>query len=100
MARYEFQITICRHCDDPDCLQACPSGALVRKRNGIVVMKDDDCSLCGLCADACPYNAIFYHQAANRYLKCDLCAGRAEGPLCVAVCPVGAITLEAQGGAA
>jgi Fe-S-cluster-containing hydrogenase component 2 len=37
---------------------------------------------------------LFYHEAYDRYLKCDLCAGRDGGPVCVAICPVGALTLE------
>jgi len=46
---------------------------------------------CGACMEACPYGAISYNAAADRYLKCDLCAGR-ERPLCVEICPVGAVT--------
>jgi Fe-S-cluster-containing hydrogenase component 2 len=29
----------------------------------------------------------------DRYLKCDLCTGRDGGPLCVEMCPVGALYL-------
>jgi Fe-S-cluster-containing hydrogenase component 2 len=105
MARYEFHITVCRHCDPPECVAACPVDALslVRRRHsdgalslnddGIAVLDDDACIRCGACADSCPYGAIFYHEAQDRYLKCDLCAGREGGPLCVQVCPVGALAL-------
>jgi Fe-S-cluster-containing dehydrogenase component len=100
MARYHFQIIICQHCDAPDCLPACPSGALAVDRRGVIVMNDDECTRCGACAAACTFGAIFYHPASDRYLKCDLCASRSEGPLCVAVCPVAALTVGTAGWAA
>lgn len=93
MARYEFKIAVCQHCDEPDCVDACPSGALIRDGRGVVVLLDDECNRCGLCAPSCPYEAIFYYAPQDRYVKCDLCAGRAHGPLCVELCPVGALTL-------
>jgi carbon-monoxide dehydrogenase iron sulfur subunit len=93
MARYQFNILICQHCDEPDCLPACPSDAMILDERGIVLMLDDQCDCCGMCASSCPYDAIFHSAAHNRYLKCDLCAGRKEGPLCVELCPVGALTL-------
>ena len=93
MARYEFNITVCQHCDPPECLAACPVDALALGDDGIVILDDDACIRCGACADSCPYGAIFYHEAQDRYLKCDLCTGREAGPLCVQVCPVGALAL-------
>ena len=60
---------------------------------GVVVMLDDVCDRCGMCASSCPYDAIFYYAPQDRYVKCDLCAGRAAGPLCVELCPVGALTM-------
>ena len=96
MARYEFQILICRHCESPDCLAACPSEAIVLNAQGVAVILDDACLRCGACVTACPYGVLFYNEARDRYLKCDLCAGRDGGPLCVAICPVGALTLAAE----
>ncbi|MCS7261017.1 MAG: 4Fe-4S dicluster domain-containing protein [Anaerolineae bacterium] len=94
MARYEFQILICQHCESPECLAACPSEAIVLNEQGVAVLLEDACIRCGVCAAACPYGVLFYDEARDRYLKCDLCAGRPEGPLCVAICPVGALMLE------
>ena len=96
MALYEFQILICRHCESPDCLAACPSEAIVLNAQGVAVILDDACLRCGACVTACPYGVLFYNEARDRYLKCDLCAGRDGGPLCVAICPVGALTLAAE----
>lgn len=97
MARYQFQIVICQHCPDPDCLVACPSGAMRLDERGVVLIDDTVCTRCGRCSDACPYGAILYHEATDRYLKCDLCEGREAGPLCVALCPVGALTSAPTG---
>ena len=80
MARYEFAIVICQHCEDPECLDACPADAMHLDERGVVILDDEACIRCGSCADACPYGAIPNHKGADRYLKCDLCAGRAEGP--------------------
>jgi len=92
MARYEFQIRICQHCRSPECVPVCPTEAIRMDERGVVLIHDDECSRCGACASSCPYQAIFHHEAADRYLKCDLCAGREQGALCVEVCPVGALT--------
>jgi Fe-S-cluster-containing dehydrogenase component len=93
MARYEFDIVICQHCHEPDCILACPSDAMLLDDRGVVIILDDECDRCGSCAASCPYDAIFYNEAQDRYFKCDLCVDRAEGPLCVELCPVGALTL-------
>ncbi len=94
MEQYSFRIDVCQMCTQPDCLAACPSGALVMDERGVVQFVYDDCLICGLCADSCPHNAIFFDPLTDRYMKCDLCAGRVQGPLCVELCPVGALTLE------
>ena len=96
MARYTFDIRICRHCESLECLEACTVGAMTRDTRGVVLIDEAECTRCGSCAAACPYEAIFYCQGEDRYLKCDLCAGRKEGPLCVALCPVGALTMASQ----
>jgi len=93
MARYEFDILICQQCQPALCMEACPNEAILRDERGVVLILDEQCLRCGECAEACPYHAIFYHQATDRYLKCDLCAGVEGGPACVAICPVGALTL-------
>ena len=68
-------------------------GPFASMNDGIAVLDDDACIRCGACVDSCPYGAILYHEAQDRYLKCDLCTGREGGPLCVEVCPVGALAL-------
>ncbi len=92
MARYEFDIVICQHCDEPDCILACPSDAMLLDDRGVVIILDEECDCCCSCAASCPHDSIFYNEAQDRYIKCDLCADREQGPVCVELCPVGALT--------
>jgi carbon-monoxide dehydrogenase iron sulfur subunit len=96
MARYTFAISICQQCQDPACLAACASHTMNLDQRGVVLIDDLECTRCGVCAAACPYEAISYNEREDRYLKCDLCTGRAGGPLCVALCPVAALSLAVE----
>ena len=97
MESYQFDIVVCRHCEDPDCLKACPNEALRLNDQGMPVIYREECLQCGACEAACPYNALFFDERIGYYLKCDLCSGREEGPVCAQVCPVGAITVQDSG---
>ncbi len=113
MAKWPDDITIeqCRQCVKPECVAACPTGALeADSRHGNVRTIDKHkCTGCLLCIDKCPYTpsrpvlvADEKKEAGVRVEKCDLCAGApyhwdegGGGPegkqACVEVCPVGAI---------
>lgn len=97
MARFEFRIDYCRHCDDPECLAACPADAMRLDSRGVVLIDDELCVRCGACASACSFRAVYFLAEQDRYIKCDLCAGRPDGPLCVAFCPVDAILWTDEG---
>ncbi|HRH88116.1 MAG TPA: 4Fe-4S dicluster domain-containing protein [Rubrivivax sp.] len=49
----------CQHCDDPPCLEVCPTTATKKRADGIVTMDYDLCIGCAYCAVACPYQARF-----------------------------------------
>jgi dimethyl sulfoxide reductase iron-sulfur subunit len=49
--------TLCMHCEEPACLQACPTGATSKRADGVVTIDNDRCIGCGYCALACPYEA-------------------------------------------
>ena len=49
---------LCMHCGAPACVDVCPSGASVRRSDGIVTVDSAECYGCGLCASACPCEAI------------------------------------------
>ncbi|MGB9867103.1 MAG: 4Fe-4S dicluster domain-containing protein [Bacillota bacterium] len=72
---------VCRQCDDPKCVEACPTGALVRGE--WVEYHEDQCISCNLCVEACPYNEI-WPGPGEKVLKCDTCQGTFQ---CVEACP-------------
>jgi len=46
------------HCQDPECLTGCPTGAIGRFALGQIDIDTKTCIGCGDCASQCPYNAI------------------------------------------
>ena len=87
----------CLHCEDAPCVPVCPTGASYkREADGIVLVNEDQCFGCGLCAWACPYGAREIDEAAGIMKKCTLCVDRIYNenlpvedrePACVRTCP-------------
>ena len=50
--------SVCMHCQDPECLTGCPTGAIARFPDGQIDINPATCIGCGDCATQCPYNAI------------------------------------------
>jgi Fe-S-cluster-containing dehydrogenase component/CRP-like cAMP-binding protein len=50
--------SVCMHCQDPECLTGCPTGAIGRFENGQIDIDPKTCIGCGDCATQCPYSAI------------------------------------------
>jgi Fe-S-cluster-containing dehydrogenase component/CRP-like cAMP-binding protein len=50
--------SVCLHCQDPECLTGCPTGAIGRLAQGHIDIDPKTCIGCGDCATQCPYNAI------------------------------------------
>lgn len=110
----------CQHCETPECMVDCPTGAIHRKATGEVAIEAERCIGCGHCARNCPWGNItmvpapragegLVHKLLTARLggavegdpyaeielgrlaqKCDLCAGHAQAN-CVHNCPTGAI---------
>ena len=78
----------CRHCEPAPCVEACIAGAM-RKRDGRVQCDEDKCVGCWMCVMVCPFDAV--RPGRVFAVKCDSCAERSEGPVCVAACPTGAL---------
>jgi len=49
---------VCLHCQDPECLTGCPTGAIARFNGGQIDIDPNTCIGCADCATQCPYNAI------------------------------------------
>jgi phenylacetyl-CoA:acceptor oxidoreductase subunit 1 len=57
--RRTFMPVGCQHCDDPPCMDVCPSTATRKRADGIVTIDYDICIGCAYCDVACPYQARF-----------------------------------------
>ncbi len=98
--RRVFQVTRCNQCDDPPCVNACPTGAMFRRPDAIVDFDKRICIGCRACIAACPYDAIFINPEDGAAEKCNFCAHRIDSglePACVIVCPVEAILIGHPG---
>jgi formate dehydrogenase iron-sulfur subunit len=85
---------VCKHCVHAGCLDACPTGAIMRTEFGTVVIQDDVCNGCGYCVPACPFGVPQLDHADGGSHKCTLCYDRLRGgltPACAAACPTGSI---------
>jgi len=83
----------CNHCQDPPCVQPCPTGATFRNQDGLVLIDDGLCIGCGACIQACPYGARFPNPVKGTADKCTFCDHRLKKgllPACVETCPTGA----------
>ena len=102
----DISLAICRQCVSPECVDACPTGALhVDATKGNVRTVDESlCDGCQVCIDACPYkpSRVIWHHEKDVAVKCDLCASatywsQKGGPhgrqACVEICPMRAIRL-------
>jgi Fe-S-cluster-containing dehydrogenase component len=102
---------LCNHCEDPPCVEACPTGASFKWEDGIVDIDHDLCVGCRACMMACPYTNRYYNDQLAHYfpqgmtpyeqartdrhqhnvvMKCDFCRDRVragQAPACVANCP-------------
>jgi Fe-S-cluster-containing dehydrogenase component len=90
----------CLHCETPDCVTVCPTGASYkREEDGIVLVNADTCIGCKLCSWACPYGAREFDSDVGVMKKCTLCIDRIYNealpemervPACVSTCPASA----------
>ena len=85
--------SICRHCLQAPCAEACISGSIVRDEETLAVRHHPEtCVGCGTCQLVCPFNAVTRDEKEGRMEKCNLCPDE-ETPPCVRACGTGALTL-------
>jgi len=90
---YAYWISMaCNHCENPKCVNNCPTGALYkREKDGLVLFDEGKCIGCRYCIWSCPYNAPQYNEKKGKIGKCNYCVDlveKGEDPACVAACPV------------
>jgi formate dehydrogenase iron-sulfur subunit len=89
---------VCKHCTHAGCLEACPTGAIIRTEFNTVVVQQDVCNGCGYCVPACPYGVIDLRTLGEggdgKAHKCTLCYDRLKDglePACAKACPTDSI---------
>ena len=108
--RWVFLSDVCKHCEEAGCLEACPTGSIVRTEVGSVLVQNDVCNGCGYCVVSCPFGVIDRRPSplpdAGGAFKCTFCYDRQKSglvPACAKVCPTESIVfgrlddLRAQG---
>ena len=93
--RWLMQSDVCKHCANAPCLEACPTGSIIRTEFDTVYVQQDICNGCGYCVVACPFGVIARDQYGDHTAhKCTLCYDRLkEGfePACAKACPTDSI---------
>jgi len=96
--RWVFLSDVCKHCEEAGCLEACPTGSIVRTEVGSVLVQDDVCNGCGYCVVSCPFGVIDRRPTplpnAGGAFKCTFCYDRQKSgltPACAKVCPTESI---------
>jgi len=85
---------VCKHCHNPPCMEACPTGALFKTEFDTVVVQQDICNGCGYCVPACPFGVVDVSMVDGKAHKCTLCYDRLKGglePACAKSCPTDSI---------
>jgi steroid C-25 hydroxylase beta subunit len=82
---------LCNHCSQPSCVEACPSGAMFKREEDGLVLRDESlCQGTEACSRACPYKKIYFNRMRNVSQHCIGCFPRLEqgvAPACVRQCP-------------
>ncbi|MCW9023716.1 MAG: 4Fe-4S dicluster domain-containing protein [Gammaproteobacteria bacterium] len=92
---------MCQHCENPPCVDVCPTGASMKREDGIVLVDRHICIGCRYCMMACPYKArSFAHEVVTDQKvhaprgkgtveSCTMCVHRVDRdgiPACVEAC--------------
>jgi DMSO reductase family type II enzyme iron-sulfur subunit len=88
---YFYLPRLCNHCTRPACVEACPNGAMYKRgEDGIVLRDEEACRGTRRCMQACPYKKIYFNHVRNVAQHCNLCFPRLErgiAPACARQCP-------------
>lgn len=84
-----FLTVQCQHCEHPECVSVCPTGASHKLEDGTVQVDKSKCIGCQFCVMACPYGVRYLNEDEGVVEKCTLCEqkiAQGELPQCVAQC--------------
>jgi Fe-S-cluster-containing dehydrogenase component len=90
---------VCRRCEEPHCVNACPVEALEQQKDKdkLLIRHNMRCISCKSCAHACPYGSIYPELVPLLIHNCDFCLDRRTDdnePLCIRSCPHQALSLK------
>jgi formate dehydrogenase iron-sulfur subunit len=91
---WSFSSDVCKHCETAGCLEACPTGAIVRMEFGAVYIQPDICNGCSYCVLSCPFGVVQRNVDDGRAFKCTFCSDRQSAglqPACAKACPTESI---------
>lgn len=92
---FAYSVSIsCMHCENPLCVENCPTGAIFKREDGVVLINGEECIGCRFCEWSCPYGAPQFDDERQVMTKCDFCQdllAKGEDPACVAACPTRAL---------
>jgi len=80
--RWLMSSDVCKHCTNAGCLEACPTGAIIRNEFDSVFIQPDVCNGCGYCVVSCPFGVVDliekFDPQGTRYNLASLVEGRRE----------------------
>ena len=90
-----FNRISCVMCENPSCVDVCPTQASFVGKDGLVFVDERKCISCRYCILACAYEARFINPITNAVEKCDFCyetrVSKSLNPACVNICPTQAL---------
>lgn len=88
-----FVAVICVGCEDErPCALACPTGAIIPRDGGGVLVERDKCIGCRKCIDACIVGAVHFDEEEKKPIICRQCGA------CVKYCPHDCFSMVENGG--
>ena len=89
-----FIAVVCIGCEEPACMEVCPSDALGKRKGGGVTLDHPKCIGCRKCIEACIVRAVNYDEETNKPIICHHCG------MCARFCPHGCLQMvEVEGDA-
>jgi len=93
--KMDYIPVMCQHCKEPACAKGAPDGAVVRRKDGIVILDPEKSEGCADMVNKCPYGAIFWNGDRDIPQKCGMCAHMLDNgemtTRCAESCPTQAL---------